>query len=56
MSAVALAGLFALLVMFMHVQFDLGIERWTWCFKYVWIWIAWTTMISVGYELWHTPL
>lgn len=53
MSVIALAAFISLLVMFMHVQFDLGIERYTWSFKYVGIWVAWTAMISIGYELWQ---
>ena len=52
MSAIVLACFLSLLIMFMHVQFDLGIERYTWSIKYIGIWVAWTASIYGGYVLW----
>lgn len=42
-----IASLFGLFVVLHHIQFDLGIERYTWGLRYVGIWMAWTATLCV---------
>ena len=48
------AAFFGVLVMLHHIYFDLGIETTSWGLRYVAIWAAWTTSLSLLLTLFRT--